>query len=133
MAELISAKDLPVSEAANVKLLCVDGEQLKLKSVEGMGGYVLTVPADALVMDDEGTSAIINEDCGPVAELISRGASVWVDLSQTAVAGIVGASWVMAPVMFAAYTGNGLLLGGGFDGMSMQIYCPNCSWKPGNE
>ena len=135
MAELISAKDLPMTEAESVKLLCVDGAELKLKSADGLGGggYVLKVPAEALTMGDDGATAIITEDCTAVAQLLSRGCPVWVDISQTAVASIMGVSWLVLPVMFAAFVGNQLMMGAGFDGMTMQITCPNCSWVPGEE
>ena len=134
MAELISAKDLPMTEAGTVKLLCVDGAELKLKSADGIGGgYVLKVPAEALTMDDEGATATITEDCAELAQLISKGCPVWVDISQTAVASVMGVSWLVLPVMFAAFFGDQLMMGAGFDGMTMQIVCPNCSWTPADE
>lgn len=135
MAELISAKDLPVSEAENVKLLCVDGAELKLKSADGLGGggYVLTAPADAFSSDDDGAYITITEDCGPIAELMSKGASVWLDLSQTEAATMMGASWIMVPMSFVAFVGNQLIMGVGFEGFNIQVICPNCSWTPGNK
>ena len=81
--EFIAAKDLPVTDAAEVNVLCVDNGELKQKpagNLGGGGGYVIKVAIDEIV--EAGSNAITiesKESYDNYIDILLNGGSVWVD------------------------------------------------------
>jgi hypothetical protein len=83
---LIPAKNLPIAEAEEVDVLCVENGELKRKpgaSLGGSGGgYVLVISPDEIVeQTDEGMTFESKESYDNYADVLYNGGSVWVDLS----------------------------------------------------
>lgn len=121
--ELIAAKDLPITEAEEVSVLCVDNGELKQKpgaSFGGGGGYI--VVADEV--DMESMQGTINESYDNFIGVLLKGGSVWIDMS--AAAGnptyVIATAWV--------YDGAAIVLLGFVNGTPLQFVCPNGTWAP---
>ena len=87
MAELISAKDLPITEAEEIDVLCVDNGELKRKQAKGLGGgaggYVIRLPKSDFSVDESGTMSInITESYDNFAQILYDGGNVVIDASK---------------------------------------------------
>lgn len=137
MAELISAKDLPLTEAKEVDVLCVDNGELKRKQAKGLGGgaggYVIKVPLTDVVMGDSGMSVSISESYDNFAQILYDGGNVVFDVSELAVAMNQVPSGAVFHVPFAywAYVpGAGIMGGTIFRGEETTFAATNGSWTP---
>ena len=86
--EFIAASQLPVTEAKEVNVLCLENGELKQKPAGnlggGGGGYVIHVKADEVDMSGAATNVIsINsaESYDNYAEILFNGGSIWLDLA----------------------------------------------------
>lgn len=87
MAELISAKDLPATEAEEVDVLCVDNGELKRKQAKGLGGagsYIIKVTADEFAIEDTaGTITIaLSESYDNFAPILYNGGTLILDITE---------------------------------------------------
>lgn len=136
MAEFISAKDLPITEAEEVDVLCVDNGELKRKQAKGLGsagGYVIRLPLTDVVMGDSGMSVNISESYDNFAQILYDGGNVVLDVS--ALAPVLGSypSGTLMYVPFAYWTYiPGMGIGGGviFQGNETTFIAANGSWTP---
>ena len=137
MAELISAKDLPITEADEVDVLCVDGGELKRKQAKGLGGaggYVIKVPLTD-VTQGEGTITVnISESYDNFAQILYDGGNVVFDVSELLVLMVeeVPSGMVMyLPFTYWAYIpGMGITGTADLMGMECQFQAANGSWTP---
>lgn len=82
---LIPAAELPVTEAKEVDVLCVENGELKRKAGANLGGggsYVINVPADVSI-DEEQEFIMLPDSYDDFAPILAAGGNVWVDLSLT--------------------------------------------------
>lgn len=134
--ELISAKDLPTTDAKEVDVVCVEGGELKRKpgaSIGGGGGYVIKVPLDSNIDMDNG-SATLEESYDNFIDILYNGGSVWVDFTEI-YAAMMGGTAVDDLVMriqvsMWMFMEKTLMLVIGMDGGDMQITFPNGTWTP---
>ena len=134
MTELISAKDLPVTEAEEVDVLCVDNGELKRKQAKGLGGaggYVIRVKPEWLSEDSTDEDMIFNSDIcyDEIAELVYNGGSVWVDMSA-----LMGVLAFLSP---AAIMRNGdnysLVMSMAGSAQTVLVNMPAGTWQPPTE
>lgn len=137
---LIPAAQLPLTEAEEVEVLCVDNGELKRKAagnLGGGGGYVIHVPAGEISTDDSGTTNItLSESYDNFMPLLAAGGSVWLDLTKDPTMAEMGALFVAVPVIGAFYLpGMGLMLlaSNGASGGMIQVTCTNGTWTPETE
>ena len=137
MAELISAKDLPITEAEEVDVLCVDGGELKRKQAKGLGGaggYVIRVPLSDMAMGEGTITVNISESYDNFAQILYDGGNVVFDVSKLLVA--MGDEAPSGMVMYLPFTYWAYILGMGivgtvdFMGMECQFQAANGSWTP---
>lgn len=134
---LIPAAELPLTEAEEVDVLCVENGELKRKAganLGGGGGYVIHVPAGEISTDDGGNLNItLSESYDNFMPIIEAGGSVWLDLSKDPTLAEVGALYVTVPVIGAFLaSGEGLMLlaSNAIFGQMIQVSCPNGTWTP---
>lgn len=82
----IAAKDLPITEAQEVDVLCIDNGELKRKAGANIGGsgggYVIHVPIEDIKEQSNNSVMIeLTESYDNFAEILYNGGSVWLDLS----------------------------------------------------
>ena len=137
---LIPAADLPLTEAKEVDVLCVEGGELKRKAagnLGGGGGYMIHVPAEEISTDDSGTTNItLSESYDNFMPLLAAGGSVWLDLTKAPTMAEMGALFVAVPVIGAFYLpGMGLMLlaSSGASGGTIHVTCTNGTWLPETE
>lgn len=136
MAEFISAKDLPITEAEEVDVLCVDNGELKRKQAKGLGGaggYVIKVPLTDVSMGDSGISVELTESYDNFAQILYDGGNVMFDVSALApVLGSYPSGTVMyVPFAYWAYIpGGGIMAGVMFNGNETKFTATNGSWTP---
>lgn len=138
---LIPASELPITEAEEVEVLCIDGGELKRKAAAnlggGGGGYVIHVPAEEIATSDDGSTIInLSESYDNFMPIIEAGGSVWLDLSKDPTMAEMGALFVAMPVAAAFYLpGMGLMLMGAnaATGGMVQVMCQNGTWLPSSE
>lgn len=137
--ELISAKDLPTTDAKEVDVICVEGGELKRKpgaSIGGGGGYVVRLPADTeMQMGDDGSIMfLVTENYDNFAETLYNGGSVLIDVGATEFGQEMSLGFTMvAPNVWM--TADGVLMAlfamvfmG--QGLIMQFMFPNGTWVP---
>lgn len=134
---LIPAAELPLTEAKEVDVLCVENGELKRKAagnLGGSGGYMIHVPAEEISTDDSGTTNImLSESYDNFMPIIEAGGSVWLDLTKDPTMAEMGALFVAVPVIAAFYLpGMGLMLlaSNGATGGMIQVTCTNGTWTP---
>lgn len=136
---LIPAAELPLTEAKEVDVLCVEGGELKRKAAGnlGGGGYIIHVPAGEISTADSGTTNItLSESYDNFMPIIEAGGSVWLDLTKDPTMAEMGALFVAVPVIGAFYLpGMGLMLiaSNGASGGMIQVTCTNGTWTPETE
>ena len=136
---LIPAAELPLTEAEEVDVLCVEGGELKRKAAGnlGGGGYMIHVPAEEITTDDSGTTNItLSESYDNFMPIIEAGGSVWLDLTKDPTMAEMGALFVALPVIGVFYLpGMGLMLlaSNGASGGMIQVMCINGTWTPETE
>lgn len=136
MAELISAKDLPITEADEVDVLCVDGGELKRKQAKGLGGaggYVIKVPLTDVVAGDSGIAVNLSESYDNFAQILYDGGNVVFDVSELAVAMNEVPSGAVFHVPFAYWTyvpNMGIIGAVNFGGNESQFAASNGTWTP---
>lgn len=137
--ELISAKDLPTTDAKEVDVICVEGGELKRKpgaSIGGGGGYVVRLPADTETeMGDDGSLMFfVEENYDNFAEILYNGGSVLIDASATAIGQAMGSGFAMvAPNAWGASDGALVaIFAMSFMGqtLEMQFIFLNGTWTP---
>lgn len=142
MAELISAKDLPITEAEEVDVLCVDNGELKRKQAKGLGGgaggYVIRVPLTDFGEDENGNLVVnLTEDYDNFAQILYDGGNVVFDVSEAAK--MMNDSFPSGTVMYvpAAYWGfvPGMGIAGTVNvmGMEASFLAGNGTWTPPTE
>lgn len=136
---LIPAAELPLTEAKEVDVLCVEGGELKRKAagnLGGGGGYVIHVPAEEISASDQGTIITLSESYDNFMPIIEAGGSVWLDLTKDPTMAEMGALFVALPVIGVFYLpGMGLMLlaSNGASGGMIQVICTNGTWTPETE
>lgn len=140
MAELISAKDLPITEAEEVDVLCVDNGELKRKQAKGLGGaggYVIRVPLSDASVGDNGDLVInLTESYDNFAQILYDGGSVALDISAIAptLLELPAGSVAYVPVSFWAYfPGMGIAGSVSFMGKEVSFLAGNGTWTPPTE
>lgn len=141
MAELISAKDLPLTEAEEVDVLCVDNGELKRKPANGLGGgaggYVIKVPLSDVTFDEETGVPLINltESYDNFMPIAYAGGNVVLDMNAVALAqGLPEGSCILALI-----TTHNFVPGEGYQGTStimgeqVVVNAPNGTWTPPTE
>ena len=101
---LIPAAELPLTEAEEVEVLCVDNGELKRKAAAklGGGGYMIHVPAEEISTDSSGTTNImLSESYDDFMPILAAGGSVWLDLTKDPTMAELGARFVAVPVIGA--------------------------------
>lgn len=133
--ELISAKDLPTTDAKEVDVICVEGGELKRKpgASIGGGGYVIKVPLDANIDMDNG-SAVLEESYDNFIDILYNGGSVWVDFTEmyAAIMGGIATDGIVARAQVGMwmFMESNLVLIASMSGDDMQIVFPNGTWTP---
>lgn len=130
--EFIAAKDLPITEAKEVNVLCVDNGELKLKEAANLGGssggYVIK-ELQISNMNGSGLQVIVTENYDKIAEILNNGGSVWLDAGAL---GYVGGAevimWGYAPSdksleLYAMMFQSGSII-------LITANCPNGTWTP---
>ena len=140
MAELISAKDLPITEAEEVDVLCVDNGELKRKQAKGLGGaggYVIRVPLSDASVGDNGDLVInLTESYDNFAQILYDGGSVALDISAIAstMLELPAGSVAYVPVSFWAYApGMGISGQAAVAGITGVVVAANGTWTPPTE
>ena len=135
---LIPAAELPTTEADEVDVLCVEGGELKRKPAAnlGGGGYVIHVPADEIMRDEDAGSVtvMLSESYDNFAPVIEKGGTVYIDMIADPTYSGMGALMAYATIMCALYAPDmgGLMMvamdlaGGGM----IQIIASNGTWTP---
>ena len=131
---LIPAADLPVTEAKEVDVLCVENGELKRKAganLGGVGGYIIHVNPEEFSMGDGSEITIIlsesRDNFGPILE---AGGTVWLDLSRTALTTLTGGGKLCVMITMWTYADNMLVLGTTVGGMSGNAIAMNGTWTP---
>jgi N-methylhydantoinase B/oxoprolinase/acetone carboxylase alpha subunit len=129
--EFIAAKDLPVNDAAEVNVLCVENGELKQKPASNLGGsgggYVIHIPLEDIKTQTDSLVAIeLTQSRDDFAELLYNGGSVWLDMSALGVQGAVVVTmygWEdgVLNLMTMIFFGNLMMI---------QVTCPNGTWTP---
>lgn len=135
--EFISAANLPTTDAKEVDVICVEGDELKRKpgaSIGGGGGYAVRLPADTVI---EGESSIIQivveESYDNFIDLLHNGGSVQIDLSAVeAFSSEVASFGMVTPMMWMMQ--NNILISMAIvpaDGIGVFSFLfPNGTWTP---
>lgn len=137
---LIPASELPVTEAEEVEVLCIDGGELKRKAAAnlggGGGGYVIHVPAEEFNTDDSSTTITLSESYDNFMPIIEAGGSVWLDLAKHPAFAEIEGIFATVPVI-GAYVmpdmGVMLLASDAVAGSMIQVSCTNGTWTPETE
>lgn len=139
--ELISAKDLPTTDAKEVDVVCVEGGELKRKpgaSIGGGGGYVVRLPADTQMQMDESGGMImfiVEESRDNFAEILYNGGSVLIDASATPFASEMGNGFaIFNPIAWTVQEGALMAMwifsGGSGNDLAFMFSFPNGTWTP---
>lgn len=120
---LIPAKDLPIAEAEEVDVLCVENGELKRKPGAslggGGGGYIINIPASDVKSSNDGNTEItLTESYDNFLPILLNGGSVWVYL------GGLGIPYYLPLSLWAAME-NTLMLAASVEGNMFAITCPN--------
>lgn len=134
--EFIAAKDLPITDAESVNVLCVDNGELKLKEGAtfggsgGGGGYVIVLSAEEMDTEESTDTNLlfeIAESYDNFMDILYNGGSVWFDVS------FMGSLQRML-VDFYGIIEDGVMLAGSATIYGNQINiivgCPNGTWTP---
>ena len=126
--ELIAAKDLPITEAEQVSVVCIDNGELKQKPGASFGGGYITV-VNSIGEDDTGSmQATVNESYDNFIDILLAGGNVWLDFDimtgttfDTRTYMLPTAwTWVEGTLQFLV-----ILVGG-----TITVLCPNGTWTP---
>ena len=132
---LIPAADLPVTEAKEVDVLCVENGELKRKAganLGGGGGYTIHVSPDELMMEDGSTeiNIMISESRDNFGPILEAGGTVWFDLSSTVLGAMMGGGTVRLMASGWMFADGTLVLAASFTGMMFNVICMNGTWTP---
>lgn len=124
---LTPAGELPVTEAEEVDVLCVENGELKRKAgakLGGGGGYVIHVPeSDVESNEEDNISVILTESYDNFASILFNGGSVWLSLVE------LGEPLVAIVTMWGYYDGA-LILVSLTPFVTIQVACPNGTIAP---
>ena len=128
---LIPASDLPITEAKEVDVLCVENGELKRKAGATLGGgskgYILAIDTENDTMEDsdEGTTVTIARSYDEFAGVLYEGGTVWVDMTPMfgSLMRIHISAWVY---MDGALQMISSIPGGG----QVTFICTNGTWTP---
>lgn len=84
---LIPAAELPLTEADEIDVLCVEGGELKRKAASNLGGsgsYIIHVPASEVVENEASNMYMVrlSESYDNFAPIIAAGGTVYLDMSE---------------------------------------------------
>lgn len=144
---LIPAAELPLTEAKEVDVLCVEGGELKRKAAGnlGGGGYVIHVPADAIPEDtvpgDDGSmnAFISNVSYDEFIDVLLAGGSLWLDFTALfAAKGMTGMALYGSAITWTYVTGIGIVVRAsiaapadtGMQVLPINVYFTNGTWTP---
>lgn len=122
--ELIMAKDLPITEAEEVSVLCIDNGELKQKPGASFGGGGYITIANSFDFDTETPMGIINENYDNFIGVLLAGGSVWVDVTSTM------GTFMRLMITAYAYQEGILILISSMGGTEVRFICSNGTWTP---
>jgi len=148
---LIPAAQLPLTEAKEVEVLCVDNGELKRKAAAnlgGGGGYVIHAPADSIQVgeepgDDGSMNAYIsNVSYDEFIDVLLAGGSLWLDFTAVfAAMGMTDTILYGSAVTWTYVTGIGIVVRAsiaapadtGMQVMPLNVFFTNGTWTPETE
>ena len=142
MAEFISAKDLPITEAEEVDVLCVDNGELKRKQAKGLGGggsYIIKAPLSEIELDQEnGTITVtLTESYDNFMPIIYAGGNVALDLTELMASmdeeSPEGAFMLCQIITHTFVPGQGYHGQLSFMGANVDVAATNGTWTPPTE
>lgn len=129
----IPASELPLAEAKEVDVLCVENGELKRKAGAnlGGGGYIINVPTEELQIVDNGNIQIIlsesRDNFGPI---LAAGGKVWAKVS-------LGTESMYLSIILWTFEAGALIMASAFPSgtalVVVRILCPNGTWTPETE
>lgn len=145
---LIPAAELPLTEAKEVDVLCVDNGELKRKAganLGGGGGYVIHVPADATPdFETPGDDGSLNVNISSVSydefiDVLLAGGSLWLDFTALFVAlGMDGGAFYGTTMTWTYVPGVGIVVrvaisapvDSSMQSTSFNVFFTNGTWTP---
>lgn len=130
--ELIAAKDLPATDAAEVDVICVENGELKRKPGTSIsGGYVIHLDTSMITSASESQVVFTcNDSYDEIAKIVHNGGCVWLD--GTNVASMSNGNYirVVAQNIYYDYTESQFNVLANINGMTGQVVFPNGTWTP---
>lgn len=130
--ELIAAKDLPTTDAAEIDVICVENGELKRKPGTSIsGGYVIHLDTSMITSASEIQVVFTcNDSYDELAKVVYNGGCVWLDGTNVASMSMGNYVRVVAQSVYYNYELSEFGVEANISGMSGLVRFPNGTWTP---